>query len=74
MNYLVLCSELFSGYGGFGYTSRMWGLILDNIIAMDVVIANGTMLHVCEYDNADLFWVPTSLRSKYLLLSLTVAN
>ena len=74
MNYMVLYSDLFSGYGGFGYASRMWGLTLDNIIAMDVVIANDTMLHASEHDNANLFWVPTSFRSKYCLLSLTAAN
>jgi len=52
----------------------MWGLVLDNIIAMDVVVANGTGLHVSEYDNADLFWVPTLFHSKYPLLLLVVAN
>ena len=52
----------------------MWGLILDNIIAMDVVVANGTSLHVSEDVNADLFWVPTSFHSKYRLLLLTTAN
>ena len=65
MNDLVLCTELFSGYGGFGYTSRMWGLILDNIFAMDVVLADGTTRHVSENDDADLFWVPTSFPFKY---------
>lgn len=52
----------------------MWGLVLDNIIAMDVIVANGTNLYVSEYTNADLFWVPTSFHSKYRLLLLTTAN
>jgi FAD/FMN-containing dehydrogenase len=74
MNHLVPHTELFSGYGGFGYTSRMWGLILDNIIAMDVVVANGTSYHASEHEHADLFWVSTSFCSKYRSLALTAAN
>ncbi|KAJ7614661.1 glucooligosaccharide oxidase [Mycena polygramma] len=32
-----------SGYGGFGYTSRAWGLTLDTIKSATVVLANGTV-------------------------------
>ncbi|KLU86886.1 hypothetical protein MAPG_05893, partial [Magnaporthiopsis poae ATCC 64411] len=29
-------------HGGFGFSSRAWGLALDSIVALDVVLANGT--------------------------------
>ncbi|KAI9789690.1 MAG: hypothetical protein M1816_005865 [Peltula sp. TS41687] len=32
-------------HGGFGYPSRNWGLALDNIVAVDVVLANGSYVH-----------------------------
>ncbi|KAJ7272671.1 hypothetical protein B0H12DRAFT_1228680 [Mycena haematopus] len=32
-----------SGYGGFGFTSRAWGLTLDTIKSTTVVLANGTI-------------------------------
>ncbi|KAK1222327.1 hypothetical protein PQX77_014830 [Marasmius sp. AFHP31] len=31
-----------SAFGGFGYTSRMWGLTIDTIKAVNTVLANGT--------------------------------
>ncbi|EGG03606.1 uncharacterized protein MELLADRAFT_109124 [Melampsora larici-populina 98AG31] len=33
-----------AAFGGFGLTSRMWGLTLDNIIIQEVVLANGTIV------------------------------
>ncbi|KAJ6474670.1 glucooligosaccharide oxidase [Mycena vitilis] len=45
-----------SGYGGFGYTSRAWGLTLDTIKSATVVLANGTIAHASSTVNADLFW------------------
>ncbi|KAF1992405.1 Glucooligosaccharide oxidase [Aulographum hederae CBS 113979] len=32
-------------HGGFGYQSRAWGLALDHIYALDVVLSNGSMVH-----------------------------
>ena len=43
-------------HGGFGYTSRQWGLTLDTILGLDVVIANGTSLHVTVEDYPDLWY------------------
>ena len=43
-------------HGGFGYTSRQWGLTLDTILGLDVVIANGTSLHVTADDYPDLWY------------------
>ncbi|KAK2464781.1 hypothetical protein APHAL10511_003199 [Amanita phalloides] len=43
-----------SAFGGWGFTSRMWGLTLDTIQSMEVVLANGTIATVSGND--DLFW------------------
>lgn len=44
-------------FGGWGYTSRMWGLTLDNIQSLDVVLANGTITTLSNKAYPDLFWV-----------------
>lgn len=44
-------------YGGFGFTSRLWGLTLDTIISMNLVLANGTVTTASKSVNPDLFWV-----------------
>ncbi|KAJ6551851.1 hypothetical protein B0H19DRAFT_1159199 [Mycena capillaripes] len=45
-----------SGYGGFGFTSRAWGLTLDVIKSATVVLANGTIVTASSTVNTDLFW------------------
>ncbi|KAG6860779.1 hypothetical protein C0995_007683 [Termitomyces sp. Mi166 len=45
-----------AGFGGFGFTSRMWGLTLDTIKAVNLVLANGTITRVTQQNNAELFW------------------
>ncbi|KAJ7614648.1 hypothetical protein DFH06DRAFT_1343987 [Mycena polygramma] len=45
-----------SGYGGFGFTSRAWGLTLDTIQSATVVLANGSIAYASSTVNADLFW------------------
>ncbi|KAJ7102980.1 glucooligosaccharide oxidase [Mycena crocata] len=45
-----------SGYGGFGFTSRAWGLTLDTIKSATVVLANGTIVAASSTVNPDLFW------------------
>jgi FAD/FMN-containing dehydrogenase len=42
--------------GGYGYVSRAWGLALDRIVALDVVLANGQILHASAKENEDIFW------------------
>jgi hypothetical protein len=32
-------------HGGYGHASRLWGLSLDTIVGLDVVLANGTYIH-----------------------------
>lgn len=57
-------------HGGYGYQSRAWGLALDSIRALDVVLADGRRVHVAmpgsdgqgeqeeqeEEDHGDLFY------------------
>ncbi|WVQ83803.1 hypothetical protein IAT38_005947 [Cryptococcus sp. DSM 104549] len=42
--------------GGFGLASRMAGLLLDNLVAMDVVLADGTRATISEDHMPDLYW------------------
>jgi FAD/FMN-containing dehydrogenase len=42
--------------GGTGYLARKYGLALDNLIAADVVTADGECVHASASENADLFW------------------
>lgn len=42
--------------GGIGYLARGFGLSLDNLIAADVVSADGQLRYCSEDKNEDLFW------------------
>ncbi len=44
-------------HGGFGFTSRTWGLSMDQIVRLDVVMANGQVVQASESENSDLFVV-----------------
>ncbi|KAF1844760.1 carbohydrate-binding module family 18 [Cucurbitaria berberidis CBS 394.84] len=43
-------------HGGYSHTSRNWGLAMDQIIAADVVLANGTLVKATSSQNPDIFW------------------
>ncbi|KAK7701915.1 hypothetical protein SLS64_010049 [Diaporthe eres] len=43
-------------HGGYGYQSRAWGLAVDSICGLDVVLADGRLLHVTENDHPELFY------------------
>ncbi|KAL2265007.1 hypothetical protein VTJ83DRAFT_7517 [Remersonia thermophila] len=45
-----------STHGGWGYTSRAWGLTLDHILELEVVLANGTIVKASPKVNPDVFW------------------
>ncbi|NML34409.1 FAD-binding oxidoreductase [Paraburkholderia antibiotica] len=42
--------------GGFGWLSRRYGMTIDNLLAADVVTADGELLHASADQNDDLFW------------------
>ncbi|KAJ5653670.1 hypothetical protein N7490_000673 [Penicillium lividum] len=42
--------------GGFGWNSRKWGLACENVLALDVVDANGKLLHASATENPDFYW------------------
>ncbi|MBL0291495.1 MAG: FAD-binding oxidoreductase [Betaproteobacteria bacterium] len=42
--------------GGFGWLSRRHGMTVDNLLAADVVTADGRLLRASDNENPDLFW------------------
>ena len=42
--------------GGFGRLGRRFGLSIDNLVSVDVVTADGRLLHASADENPDLFW------------------
>jgi len=42
--------------GGFGWNSRLWGPACCSVIGLDIVTADGELVHASESENADLFW------------------
>jgi FAD/FMN-containing dehydrogenase len=42
--------------GGSGYLSRQHGMAVDNLLSVDVVTADGRLVHASEDENPDLFW------------------
>ena len=43
-------------HGGFGYSSRAWGLALDTIVGLDVVLANGSFVHATSTAYPDVYY------------------
>jgi FAD/FMN-containing dehydrogenase len=46
--------------GGYGYTSRAWGMALDQIVGLDVVMADGEIVYASPEENKDLYFVGKS--------------
>lgn len=46
---IVLCS-------GYGYISNQYGLAVDNIVAFELVMPNGTVATITNESDADLFF------------------
>jgi FAD/FMN-containing dehydrogenase len=42
--------------GGHGYLTRKYGLTIDNLLEVDMVLADGSFVKVSEKENQDLFW------------------
>lgn len=43
--------------GGDGFTTRTWGLAIDSLVGMDVVLANGSLVHATAKSYSDVFFV-----------------
>ncbi|KAI0844891.1 putative glucooligosaccharide oxidase [Daldinia vernicosa] len=67
-------------HGGYGFFSRAWGLAMDRIAKIMVVLANGQLVLADENQNQDLFYVsPNALiafspLTSELLLTLGLPN
>ncbi|KAI0684808.1 FAD-binding domain-containing protein [Cytidiella melzeri] len=42
--------------GGYGWLTPKYGLVIDNLVEAEVVLANGDVVQCSERENADLFW------------------
>lgn len=42
--------------GGVGRLMRLHGMTIDNLLAVDIVTAEGNVLHASATENADLYW------------------
>ena len=42
--------------GGLGYLSRRYGLTIDNLLSVDIVLADGRFVTTDANQNSDLFW------------------
>jgi FAD/FMN-containing dehydrogenase len=42
--------------GGVGWLTRHYGLSIDNLLAVDIVTADGVLRHASATENVDLFW------------------
>ena len=42
--------------GGFGWISRKYGLTIDNLLSVEMVTAEGKIVHASATENEDLFW------------------
>jgi FAD/FMN-containing dehydrogenase len=43
-------------HGGLGWLSGQRGFMVDNILALRIVLADGTIVNVSSEENPDLFW------------------
>jgi len=43
-------------HGGYGHTSRNWGLALDHIVGADVVLADGSLVYANTTSSPEIFW------------------
>ena len=42
--------------GGFGWLVRKYGMTIDNLLSVEIVLANGKLITASANENSDLFW------------------
>jgi FAD/FMN-containing dehydrogenase len=42
--------------GGFGWLTRKYGMTIDNLVSVNMIMADGKKIRASEKENADLFW------------------
>ena len=42
--------------GGYGFLTGQYGLVIDNLVEVTMVLADGRIVKASETENADLFW------------------
>lgn len=42
--------------GGYGWLTGRYGLVIDNILSLKMVLADGRIVNVSDEENSDLFW------------------
>jgi FAD/FMN-containing dehydrogenase len=52
-------------HGGLGHLRRKHGLSIDNLLAVEIVTADGSVLAASEQENADLFWAVRGAGSNF---------
>jgi FAD/FMN-containing dehydrogenase len=45
--------------GGYGYLAGERGMVVDNLLEVDIVLADGSIVMASVKENEDLFWVST---------------
>jgi hypothetical protein len=52
-------------HGGMGHLRSKYGLSLDNLLAVDIVTADGRLTHASAEENPDLFWAVRGAGSNF---------
>ncbi|WAQ82080.1 hypothetical protein PtA15_2A393 [Puccinia triticina] len=58
-----------AAFGGYGFTSRQWGLTLDKIISHEVVLGDGSIVTASKTSNPDLFWALRGSGASYGIMT-----
>lgn len=51
-----VCMGGFLLQGGFGWSSRVFGMGCENVLGLDIVLADGSLVHASAQENSDLYW------------------
>ncbi|KAA1071161.1 hypothetical protein PGTUg99_006605 [Puccinia graminis f. sp. tritici] len=58
-----------AAFGGYGFTSRQWGLTLDRIVSHEVVLADGSIVTTSSTAHPDLFWALRGAGGSYGIMT-----